>query len=200
VLVAVGRVPNTAGLGLETLGLELDKKGFIPVNDRFATKVAGVHAIGDVVGGSLLAHKAEEEGIACVEFLATGHGHVNYDAIAAVVYTQPEIAAVGKTEQQLKEQGVDYRKGIFPFRANGRARTLGQVEGSIKILADAKTDRMLGVHILGPHASDLINEAATAIAFGARSEDLARACHVHPTLGEALREAALAVSGRAIHI
>jgi len=200
VLVAVGRVPNTDSLGLDSLGLELDQKGFIPVDERFATRTTGVYAIGDVIGGPMLAHKAEEEGIACVEYLATGRGHVNYDAIAGVVYTQPEIASVGKTEEQLQQSQSEYRKGVFPFRANARARTLGQMEGYIKMLADAKTDRIRGVHILGPHAGDLINEAATAIAFGASSEDLARTCHVHPTLGEALREAALAVSGRAIHI
>jgi dihydrolipoamide dehydrogenase len=200
VLLAVGRVPNTEHLGLESVGIELHKKGFIPVNEHFATSAAGIYAIGDVIAGPMLAHKAEEEGIACVEYLATGHGHVNYDAIAAVVYTEPEIASVGKTEEQLKEAGIDFRKGTFPFRGNGRARTLAQVEGSIKILADRKTDRILGVHILGPHAGDLINEAAAAIAFGASSEDLARTCHVHPTLGEAMREAALAVSGRALHV
>ena len=200
VLLAVGRVPNTEQLGLENAGVTLDKKGMIVVDSHFATNVPGIYAIGDVIAGPMLAHKAEEEGIACVEHLVTGHSHVNYDAIAAVVYTQPEIAAVGKTEEQLKEAGVDYRRGVFPFRANGRARTLGQVEGTIKLLADAKTDRLLGAHILGPHAGDLINEAATAIAFAASSEDLARTCHVHPTLGEALREAALAVAGRAIHI
>ncbi len=200
VLMAVGRVPNTENLGLASVGIELHRKGFIPVNERFATTAEGVYAIGDVITGPMLAHKAEEEGVACVEHIVTGHGHVNYDTIAAVVYTQPQIAAVGRTEEQLREAGTDYRKGLFPFRGNGRARTLGQVEGSIKILADAKTDRILGVHILGPHAGDLINEAATAISFGATSEDLARTCHVHPTLGEALREAALAVAGRAIHI
>jgi len=200
VLVAVGRVPNTDHLGLESAGIELHKKGFIPVNERFATSAEGIYAIGDVIAGPMLAHKAEEEGIACVENLAGRHGHVNYDAIAAVVYTQPEIASVGKTEEQLKEAGIDYRKGLFPFRANGRARTLGQVEGFIKMLADAKTDRILGVHILGPHAGDLINESAAAVAFAASSEDLARTCHVHPTLGEALREAALAVAGRALHV
>ena len=200
VLVAVGRAPNTQGLGVENAGILVDKRGAIGVDSHFATNVPGIYAIGDVIAGPMLAHKAEEEGIACVEHLVTGHSHVNYDAIAAVVYTQPEIAAVGKTEDQLKEAGVEYRRGVFPFRANGRARTLGQVEGSIKLLADAKTDRLLGAHILGPHAGDLINEAATAIAFAASSEDLARTCHVHPTLGEALREAALAVGGRAIHI
>ena len=199
VLLAVGRVPNTEKLGLESVGIELHKKGFIPVNDRFATSADGVYAIGDVIVGPMLAHKAEEEGVACVEYLATGHGHVNYDTIAGVVYTEPEIASVGKTEEQLKDLGIEYKRGAFPFRANARARTLNHLEGWVKVLADAKTDRILGVHILGPHAGDLINEAATAISFGASSEDLARTCHVHPTLGEAMREAALAVSGRAIN-
>jgi dihydrolipoamide dehydrogenase len=200
VLLAVGRTPNTEKLGLESVGIELHKKGYIPVNEHFATTAEGIYAIGDVIAGPMLAHKAEEEGVACVEFLKTGFGHVNYDAIAAVVYTHPEIASVGKTEEQLKEAKVDYRKGVFPFRGNGRARTLNDVEGLIKMLADAKTDRILGVHILGPHAGDLINEAAVAISFAASSEDLARTCHVHPTLGEALREAALGVAGRSIHI
>jgi dihydrolipoamide dehydrogenase len=199
VLVAIGRMPNTNGLGLESVGIAVDKKGFIPVDDHYRTSAEGVYAIGDVIVGPMLAHKAEEEGVACVEYLVTGRGHVNYDAIAGVVYTEPEIASVGKTEEQLTGAGVEYRKGIFPFRANARARTLNQVEGWVKMLADAKTDRILGVHIVGPHAGDLINEAAAAIAFGASSEDLARTCHVHPTLGEALREAALAVSGRAIN-
>jgi dihydrolipoyl dehydrogenase len=200
VLVAVGRIPNTENLGLGSVGIELHKKGFLPVNQHFATSAEGVYAIGDVILGPMLAHKAEEEGIACAEYLATGGGHVNYDAIAGVVYTEPEIASVGKTEEQLKEMAIEYRKGMFPFRANARARTLNQVDGWVKVLADAKTDRILGVHILGPHAGDLINEAAAAIAFGASSEDLARICHVHPTLGEALREAALAVAGRAVNI
>ena len=199
VLVAVGRVPNTDQLGLENLGIELHKKGFIPVNNYFATSAEGVFAIGDVIVGPMLAHKAEEEGIACVEHLVTGHGHVNYETIPGVVYTHPELASVGRSEEQLKEARTAYNKGVFPFRANARARTLGSVEGWVKVLADAVTDRILGVHILGPHAGDLINEAATAIAFSASSEDLARACHAHPTLGEALREAALAVSKRAIN-
>jgi dihydrolipoamide dehydrogenase len=199
VLLAVGRVPNTEHLGLESIGIELHKKGYIPVKDHFKTNAEGVYAIGDVIVGPMLAHKAEEEGIAVAEYLTTGGGHVNYDAIAAVVYTDPEIASVGKTEEQLKEIGTKYRKGSFPFRANARARTLNQVEGWVKILADAKTDRILGVHIIGPHAGDLINEAAAAMAFGASSEDLARTCHVHPTLGEAMREAALAVAGRTIN-
>src|SRR5207302_8300100 len=148
----------------------------------------------------MLAHKAEEEAVACVEYIVTGHGHVNYDAIAGVVYTNPEIASVGKTEEELKELGRKYAKGSFPFRANARARTLGQTDGFVKILADANTDRILGAHIIGAHAGDLINEAAAAISFGASSEDLARTCHVHPTLGEAMREAALAVSGRTLNL
>jgi dihydrolipoamide dehydrogenase len=199
VLVAVGRVPNTEHLGLEELRIERHKKGFIPVNEHFQTSAEGVYAIGDAITGPMLAHKAEEEAVACVERLATGYGHVNYDAIAGVVYTHPEIASVGKTEDQLKEAGTSYKKGTFPFRANGRARTLAEVEGSVKVLADSITDRILGIHIIGPHAGDLINEAAAAISFGASSEDLARTCHVHPTVGEALREACLAVTGKTIN-
>jgi dihydrolipoamide dehydrogenase len=199
VLVAVGRVPNTDGLGLEAVGIELDKSGQIPVEARFATSVDGLYAIGDVIRGPMLAHKAEEEGIACVEGIVTGHGHVNYDAIPAVVYTQPEIATVGKTEDELKRDGVEYCKGVFHFRGNSRARVLGQVDGRVKILADAKTDRIRGVHIIGPHAGDLIAEAVAAIEFGASSEDLARCCHAHPTLAEALKEAALSVGSRCIH-
>lgn len=200
VLLAVGRTPNTTGLGLENVGIKPNRRGFIEVDEHFRTSAENIYAIGDVIGGAMLAHKAEDEGMACVERLVTGYGHVDYNSIPAVVYTHPEIAAVGKTEEQLKEAGVDYRKGVFPFRGNGRARTLGQVEGTVKVLADAKTDRILGVHILGPHAGDLGNEAATAVAFSASSEDLARTCHAHPTLGEALKEAALAVAQRAIHI
>jgi dihydrolipoamide dehydrogenase len=199
VLVAVGRKPNTEQLGLETVGITTDKRGCIPVNERFATTAPGVYALGDVIPGPMLAHKAEEEGVACVEYIVTGHGHVNYDAIPGVAYTDPEIGSVGKTEDQLRDAAVDFKKGIFPFRANGRARAVGHLEGFAKVLADAKTDRILGVHIIGAHAGDLINEAAVAIAFGASSEDLARACHAHPTLGEALKEAAMSVSGRAIH-
>jgi dihydrolipoyl dehydrogenase len=199
VLVAVGRVPYTEGLGLESVGINLDAKGRIPVNDHFETPVAGIYAIGDCIPGPMLAHKAEEEGVACVERIVTGYGHVNYDAIPAVIFTQPEIAAVGKTEDQLQADKIAYRKGIFPFRANGRARTLGQIDGKVKILADAQTDRILGVHILGPRAGDLIAEATAAITFGASAEDLARTCHAHPTLPEAIKEAALAVDGRAIN-
>jgi dihydrolipoamide dehydrogenase len=200
VLVAVGRLPNTEGLGIESVGVKTDGKGRVQVDEYFRTTAPDIYAIGDVIRGPMLAHKAQEEGIACVERIGTGYGNVNYDAIPNIVYTQPEIASVGKTEEQLKESKIDFRKGIFPFRANGRAHTLGHTEGSIKVLADAETDRILGVHILSPRAGDLIAEAAIAIAFGASSEDLALSCHAHPTLSEALREAALAVAGRAIHI
>lgn len=200
VLLAVGRVPNTEGLGLEAVGIQTDAKGRIPVDEHFATSVPGVYAIGDVIGGAMLAHKAEEEGIACVERLITGYGHVNYDAIPAVVYTHPEIASVGKTEDQLESSGIAYRKGTFPFRGNGRARALGHVDGFVKMLADARTDRILGVHIIGPRAGDMIAEAAAAIEFGASSEDIARTSHAHPTLAEAIKEAALAVDSRAIHV
>ncbi len=199
VLMAVGRRPNTDDLGLETVAVETDERGRIAIDDHFATSAAGVYAIGDAVRGPMLAHKAEEEGIACVERIVTGHGHVDYNLIPGVVYTSPEIAGVGRTEEQLQQEKVAFRKGVFPFRANGRARTLGAVDGKIKILADAETDRILGVHILGPRAGDLIAEAAAAMAFGATSEDLARVCHAHPTLPEAMKEAALAVDGRAIH-
>lgn len=199
VLVAVGRVPNTEGLGLDTVGIQPDNKGRVPVDEHFATSAANLYAIGDVIRGPMLAHKAEEEGVAVVEQIVTGYGHVNYDVIPGVAYTHPEVAYVGKTEEQLKADGVVYRKGTFPFRANGRARTLGDTDGMVKVLADATTDRILGVHILGPRAGDLIAEAATAMEFGASAEDLARTCHAHPTLPEALKEAALAVAGRAIH-
>jgi dihydrolipoamide dehydrogenase len=200
VLVSVGRKPNTEGLGLDKLGLELDSKGRVPVNKHYATRIPGIYAIGDCVAGPMLAHKAEEEGIACVEQMVTGYGHVNYDAIPSVAYTHPEVAGVGKTEEQLQAEGVAYRKGKFPFRANGRALALGDAEGQVKILADANTDRVLGVHIIGPRAGDLIAEATAAIEFGASSEDIARTCHAHPTLPEVTKEAALAVLGRAIHM
>lgn len=199
VLVATGRVPNTDGLDLRAAGLEADERGRIPVDAHFATRAEGIFAIGDVIRGPMLAHKASEEGIACVERIATGFGHINYDAVPGVVYTQPEIASVGKTEDELREAGVDYRKGVFHFKANGRARALGETDGRIKVLADAATDRLLGVHIIGPRAGDLIAEASVAIEFGASSEDLGRCCHAHPTLAEALKESALAVDGRALH-
>ena len=200
VLVAVGRRPNTQGLGLEALNMKTDQKGRIVVGEGFVTSAPGVYAIGDVIAGPMLAHKAEDEGVACVERIVTGYGHVDYNTIAGIVYTQPEIASVGKTEEELKQANVRYKKGTFPFRANGRALALGHVDGKVKVLADATTDRILGVHIIGPRAGDLIAEAATAMAFGASSEDIARTCHAHPTLSEAFREAALAVDGRAIHM
>ncbi|MEI7728522.1 MAG: dihydrolipoyl dehydrogenase [Verrucomicrobiota bacterium] len=199
VLLAVGRIPNTDNLGLETVGLKLDERGRIPVNDHFATPVAGVYAIGDVIRGPMLAHKAEEEGIACVEHLVTGYGHVDYNTIPGVAYIHPEVASVGKTEEQLKEAGISYRKGVFNFMGNGRARAAGTTEGKVKVLADQTTDRVLGVHIIGPHAGELIAEAAVAMNFGASAEDIARCCHAHPTLSEAIKEACLAVDGRAIH-
>ncbi|MDB6059800.1 MAG: dihydrolipoamide dehydrogenase [Verrucomicrobiales bacterium] len=199
VLLAAGRRPNTQGLGLEKVGIELTK-GFISVGSNFATGVPDIFAIGDVIYGPMLAHKAEEEAIACVEALVMGFGHVNYDAIPSVVYTHPQIASVGQTEDQLKAAGADYKKGVFPFKANARAMTLGATHGKVKVLADRKTDRVLGVHIIGEHADDIINEAAAAVAFCASSEDLARTCHAHPTLGEALKEAAMAVDNRAINM
>ncbi|MGH7416353.1 MAG: dihydrolipoyl dehydrogenase family protein, partial [Candidatus Rokuibacteriota bacterium] len=185
VLVAVGRIPVTADLGLETVGIAPDEQGRIPVDERFATCASGVYAIGDVIRGPMLAHKASEEGVACVEMLAGGHSPVSYETIPAVVYTSPEVASVGKTEEELQALGIEYRKGLFPFLANSRARILGHPEGRLKVLADKRTDRLLGVHILGARAGDLIAEAATAMAFGASSEDVARTCHAHPTLSEA---------------
>lgn len=199
-LVSVGRKPNTEHLGLEHIGITPNKRGQIEIDAHFGTGVEGVYAVGDVVPGPMLAHKAEEEGIACVEMIATGHGHIDYNTVPAIVYTHPEIASVGKSEEQLKDEGVDYKKGAFPFLANGRARANDDTEGWVKILADAVTDRVLGVHIIGDSAGDLIAECATAMAFAASSEDIARACHAHPTLSEAVKEAALGVSGRAIHI
>jgi len=200
ILMAVGRIPNTENLGAEKIGIKTDKKGCIEIDKNFATSVRGIYAIGDVVAGPMLAHKAEEEGVACVEQIVTGHSHVDYNTIPGVCYTHPEIGAVGLSEDQIQEQKIPYRKGVFPFRANGRALTLGDVDGRVKILAHEKTDRILGVHILGPRAGELIAEAATAMAFGASSEDIARTCHAHPTLPEAIKEAALAVDGRAIHM
>jgi dihydrolipoamide dehydrogenase len=200
VLLAVGRLPNTEDIGLERIAVALDDHERILVNDAFETTVDNVYAIGDVVRGPMLAHKAEDEGIACAERLAGKKTHVNYDTIPGVVYTHPEIASVGKSEEALKEAGIEYRKGVFPFSANGRARSLGFTEGRVKVLAHAETDRILGVHIIGPRAGDLIGEAVAAMEYGASSEDLARTCHAHPTLAEALKEAALAVDQRSIHI
>jgi len=200
VLVAAGRIPNTDNLHLEAAGLGTDAKGRIEVDAHFRTRVENIYAIGDVIAGPMLAHKAEEEGVACVEGIVTGYGHVNYDAIPAVAYTDPEIAGVGKTEEQLKEAGVEYKKGVFPFLANGRAKAIAQTDGKVKILADAHTDRILGVHIIGPHAGDLIAEAVAAIEFGASAEDLRRTSHAHPTLSECLKEAAFAVGGAALSL
>ncbi|HEX4335384.1 MAG TPA: dihydrolipoyl dehydrogenase [Polyangiaceae bacterium] len=200
VLVCVGRVPNTDGLGVDAIGLELDQRRRIPVDEHFQTKIPGVYAIGDVIAGPMLAHKAEDEGIACVEHIATGYGHVGYDGIPNIVYTHPEIASVGRTEEELKDAGVPYKKGAFPFSANPRARALAFTDGQVKVLAHAETDRVLGVHIIGPRAGDLIAEAAVSIDFGATAEDIARSCHAHPTLAEAVREAALGVLGRQITI
>jgi dihydrolipoamide dehydrogenase len=199
VLAATGRRPATDDLGLDTVGIALDKRGCIPVDGQFRTSAAGVYAIGDCIPGPMLAHKAEEDGVACVEAMQSGWAHVDYDLVPAVVFTHPEIAAVGKTEEQLTAAGVAYKKGVFPFRANGRARTINDTVGKVKVLADAATDRVLGVHIIGPAAGDLIGEAAAALNFGATAEDIARVCHAHPTLPEALKEAALAVHGQAIH-
>ena len=199
VLAATGRQPATDGIGLETVGIATDARGFIPVDGQFRTSAAGVWAIGDCIPGPMLAHKAEEDGVACADGMAGKWSHVDYDLVPAVVFTHPEIAAVGRTEEQLKAAGVDYRKGVFPFRANGRARTINDTTGKVKVLADAATDRVLGIHIIGPAAGDLVGEAAAAMSFGATAEDIARVCHAHPTLPEALKEAALAVSGTAIH-
>jgi dihydrolipoamide dehydrogenase len=201
VLVAVGRRPYTAGLGLEEAGVAVDAKtGRVPVDESFRTNVAGVYAIGDLVEGPMLAHKAEDEGTACVEMLAGKRAHVDYGTIPSVIYTWPEVASVGLTEEQVKERGVAYRVGKFPFAANGRARCMDETEGLVKVIADARTDRVLGVHIFGPRASDLIAEAVLAMEYAASAEDIARTCHAHPTLSEAVREAALAVDGRAIHL
>jgi dihydrolipoamide dehydrogenase len=200
VLACVGRTPNTDGLNLSSIGVTTDERGRIPVDHLFATSRAGTYAIGDVIAGPMLAHKAGEEGVACVEGIVTGYAHVNYDAIPGVCYTHPEIASVGRTEDDLKKDGVPYRKGAFPFVANGRAKALGSIEGRAKILAHEKTDRILGVHIIGPRAGDIIAEAAVAIEFGASAEDIARSSHAHPTLAEVMKEAALAVDGRPLNI
>ncbi len=200
VLVSIGRVPFTEGLGLEDVGVAKDNKGRVVVDAHFATNVPGIYAIGDVIAGPMLAHKAEDEGVAVAEILAGQAGHVNYDVIPNVVYTYPEIASVGRSEEELKQAGIAYAVGKFPFTANGRAKVNLQSEGFVKILADAKTDRVLGVHIVGADAGNMIAEAAVAMEFGAAAEDIARTCHAHPTLTEAVKEAALAVGKRAIHM
>ena len=199
-IVSIGRLPNTNGLNAGAVGLKLDERDFIAVDDDCRTNLANVWAIGDVVRGPMLAHKAEEEGVAVAERIAGHHGHVDFNTVPWVIYTSPEIAWVGKTEQQLKAAGVDYRVGTFPFMANGRARTLGDTTGMVKMLADARTDRILGVHIMGPMASELIAEAVVAMEFGAAAEDIALICHAHPSLSEAMKEAALAVDKRTLNL
>jgi dihydrolipoamide dehydrogenase len=200
VLVAIGRVPFTDGLGLDAIGVKKDNGGRVTVDPHYRTNVPGIYAIGDVIAGPMLAHKAEDEGVAVAEILAGQAGHVNYDVIPNVVYTYPEIASVGRTEDELKQAGIAYTAGKFPFTANGRAKVNRQTDGFVKILADARTDRVLGVHIMGPDAGNMIAEAAIAMEFGAAAEDIARTCHAHPTLSEAVKEAALAVGKRALHM
>jgi dihydrolipoamide dehydrogenase len=200
VLVSIGRVPYTEGLGLEEAGVGKDNKGRVMVDAGFATNVPGIYAIGDVIAGPMLAHKAEDEGVAAAEILAGKAGHVNYDVIPNVVYTSPEVASVGRTEEELKADGIAYNVGKFPFTANGRAKVNRTTDGFVKILADAGTDKVLGVHIVGPDAGNLVMECAVAMEFGASSEDIARTCHAHPTLTEAVKEAALAVEKRALHM
>jgi len=200
VLLSIGRIPLTSGLGLENVGVALDDRGRVKVNGRFETNVKGIYAIGDVIEGPMLAHKAEDEGMAAAEFIAGHIGYVNPDVIPAVIYTMPEVASVGKTEEQLKEAGIDYNVGKFPFSANSRAKTNRATDGFVKILADAKTDRVLGVHIIGVDAGNMIAEAALAMEFGASAEDIALTCHAHPTHTEAVKEAAMAVDNRAIHM
>ena len=199
VLVSVGRKPYTEGLNLTKIGVKRDNNGRIEVNDKLQTTINNIYAIGDVIKGPMLAHKAEEEGIAVAEILAGQAGHVNYDVIPGVVYTSPEVATVGKTEEQLKEKNITYKVGKFPFLANSRAKVNNETDGFVKILADSKTDKVLGVHIIGPHCGDMIAEMALAMEFGASSEDIARTCHAHPTHTEAIKEAALAVDKRPIH-
>ncbi|MFT6579589.1 MAG: dihydrolipoamide dehydrogenase [Alphaproteobacteria bacterium] len=200
VLVAVGRRPYTEGLGLDDVGVNLDERGFIDIDDGFRTSTAGIFAIGDCVRGPMLAHKAEDEGVVCAEIIAGQSGHINYDAIPGIVYTWPEVASVGKTEEQLKEAGIAYKAGKFPFTANSRARAAGESDGFVKILADATNDAVLGAHIIGPDAGSLIHEIVTIMEFGGSAEDIARTCHGHPTFNEAVKEAALAVDGRPIHM
>ena len=200
VLVCIGRVPFTDGLGCKEAGIALDNRGRVQIDAHFATSVKGVYAIGDVVAGPMLAHKAEDEGVACAEIIAGQAGHVNYDVIPGVVYTTPEVSSVGKTEEELKQAGVAYTSGKFPFTANGRSKVNQTTDGFVKILADAKTDRVLGVHIVGREAGEMIHEACVLMEFGGSAEDLARTCHAHPTRSEAIKEAALAVGKRAIHM
>jgi len=200
VLVAIGRVPYTQGLGLEDVGVKLDNRGRVQTDEHFKTNVDGIYAIGDVIAGPMLAHKAEDEGVALAEHLAGLPGHVNYDVIPGVVYTMPEVASVGKTEEELKDAGIEYVVGKFPFTANGRAKAMRKSDGFVKVLADKKTDRVLGVHMIGAAVGEMIHEACVLMEFGGSAEDLARTCHAHPTLSEAVKEAAMAVDKRAIHM
>lgn len=200
VLMAIGRKPYTEGLGLENIGVKLDDRGRVEVDEFFETSVEGIYAIGDVIRGAMLAHKAEDEGVVLAEMLAGQSGHIDYDCIPGVVYTWPEVASVGKTEEQLKEAGVKYNSGKFPFMANGRARAMNATDGFVKILADAKTDRILGAHMIGPNVGDLIQEVVTVMEFEGTAEDIGRTCHAHPTLTEVVKEAALAVAKRPLHI
>ena len=199
VLISIGRKPNTESLQLDKIGVKLDKKGSISVQNNYETSVKNIFAIGDVISGPMLAHKAEDEGIAVAEIIAGQSGHVNYDIIPSVIYTSPEVASVGKTEEDLVSKGQSYKVGKFPFMANSRAKAINDTEGFVKILADSKTDKVLGVHIIGPHAGEIIAEVSVAMEFGASSEDIARTCHAHPTFSEAVKEAALAVEKRQIH-
>ncbi len=200
VLVSIGRKPYTDGLGLDKVGVQLDNRGRINVNGHFETNISGIYAIGDVIAGPMLAHKAEEDGVAAVENMAGQKTHVDYNLVPSVVYTWPEVASVGKTEEEIKKSGISYKVGKFPFMANSRGRAVGQTDGFVKIIADSATDRVLGVHIIGPHAGTLIAEAVSVMEFGGSSEDIFRTCHAHPTLNEAVKEAALAVLGRAVHV
>ena len=199
-IVSIGRVPHTAGLNAAAVGLKLDERGFVAVDEHCKTNLPGVWAVGDVVRGPMLAHKAEEEGVAVAQRIAGKYGHVDFNTVPWVIYTSPEIAWVGKTEQQVKAEGIEYRTGNFPFMANGRARALGDTTGFVKFIADKKTDRILGVHVIGPMASELIAEAVVAMEFGASSEDISMICHAHPSLSEAMKEAALAVDGRTLNL
>ena len=199
-LISVGRKANTTNLNLDNVGIVLNKKGKIVVNKKFQTNISNIYAIGDVIDGPMLAHKAEEEGIAVAEIISGQFGHVNYEVIPGVVYTTPEVASVGKTEEQLKEKNQKYKIGKFPFMANSRAKAIDESDGFVKILADATTDKVLGVHLIGSHAGELIAEMAIAMEFGASSEDIARTCHAHPTFSEAVKEAALSVEKRQIHL
>jgi len=198
--VSIGRKPFTTGLGLENIGVNMDKGGRVVIDDHFHTNIPGIYAIGDITRGPMLAHKAEEEGVACAEIIAGRAGHVNYETVPGVIYTWPEVASVGLTEEQAKEKNIDYKAGSFPFVANGRAKAMASTDGFVKIISDKKTDRVLGVHIIGPRASDIICEAVVAMEFGASTEDIARSFHAHPTLAEVIREAALAVDKQARQI